>query len=55
MGAGPLGALFSGFMVELFGAQVALVTSSFLMFVVILLVRIFSNLWTLEGHSVQQA
>jgi len=50
MGAGPLGALFSGIMVEFFGAQIALVTSSALMFIMIVLVGLRSSLWQLESR-----
>jgi MFS family permease len=50
MGAGPLGALFNGFLVQQFGPQVALLTSSLLMLLVMLLVGAGSRLWRLTAH-----
>ena len=45
MGAGPLGALCSGYLVERFGPQMALFTSGSLMLMVILIVGFSSSLW----------
>ena len=51
MGAGPLGALFNGVLVDLVGPQMALLTSSTLMLLVMLLVGAGSSLWTLSAHA----
>lgn len=53
MGAGPVGALLCGFLVEFLGPQTALMIAGGSMFVVILLVGISSRLWALEGHTHQ--
>jgi MFS family permease len=50
MGAGPIGAVLCGYLVELLGPQMALVTAASGMFVVMLVVTVFSRLWVLEGH-----
>ncbi len=49
MGAGPLGALFNGYLVDAVGAQTALLSSSVLMLVFILLVSMRSELWRITG------
>jgi MFS family permease len=51
MGAGPLGALFNGVLVDLVGPQMALLTSSTLMLLVMILVGAGSSLWTLSAHA----
>lgn len=53
MGAGPVGAVLSGFLVEHLGPQNALVTSAGGMLAVIVLVGLSSRLWQLEGHTHQ--
>jgi hypothetical protein len=50
MGAGPIGALLCGYLVELFGAQQALLMAASAMLAVILVVSATSRLWRLEGH-----
>jgi MFS family permease len=55
MGAGPLGALFTGFMVELLGPQHALVLSGSLMAVVACILAVGSNLWSLRAYQVASA
>ena len=49
MGAGPVGALLSGFLVGALGAQQALVTSACGMLLVVLLVASRSGLWRIES------
>lgn len=49
MGAGPVGALFSGFLVNQVGPQTALLISSGIMFAVMLLVAATSSMWRLQG------
>ncbi len=51
MGAGPVGALICGYLVEHFGAQMALMIAAGGMLAVILVVGLTSGLWRLEGHS----
>jgi MFS family permease len=53
MGAGPVGALLCGYLVELFGPQLALSIAAGSMLLVILLVAVTTSLWRLEGHSHQ--
>ncbi len=53
MGAGPIGALVCGFLVEFQGPQAALMIAGGSMLTVILLVGISSRLWALEGHTHQ--
>ncbi len=53
MGAGPVGALVCGYLVELFGPQEALMIAAGSMLAVILLVGAASGLWRLEGHTHQ--
>ncbi len=55
MGAGPLGALFTGYMVELLGPQQALVLSGSLMAVVACILAVGSNLWSLRAYQVASA
>jgi MFS family permease len=55
MGAGPLGALFSGFLVNRVGPQPALLISAVTMFVVIALVACASEMWRLRGPRPDQA
>ncbi len=50
MGAGPIGALFNGYLVDWLGPQQAIVVSSSLMFLVIGIITLRSRLWSLEGH-----
>ena len=47
MAAGPIGALFSGFMAGWLGPAIALLFSAFAMFIVVIAVSIFSSLWHL--------
>ncbi len=54
MGSGPIGALFSGYIVEWVGPPVALMISSVLMFSVVSIVTIASGLWKLEGRPPQE-
>lgn len=49
MGAGPLGALLNGFLVDALGAQKALMCDAGLMFLVIILVSMRSELWRING------
>jgi len=53
MGAGPVGALICGYLVELFGPQSALMIAAASMLIVILVVGAGSGLWRLEGHTHQ--
>jgi MFS family permease len=53
MGAGPVGALICGFLVEQVGPQTALMIAAGGMLSVILVVGGTSGLWRLEGHSHQ--
>ena len=53
MGAGPVGALICGYLVELFGPQLALMIAAGCMLAVILVVWAGSSLWRLEGHTHQ--
>jgi MFS family permease len=53
MGAGPVGALICGYLVEHFGAQMALMLASGGMLAVIIVVGVSSGLWRLEGHTHQ--
>jgi predicted MFS family arabinose efflux permease len=55
MGAGPLGALFNGILVDQIGPQYALLTSACLMLVVMLLVGVRSSLWKLTAHTHEAA
>jgi MFS family permease len=50
MGAGPVGALICGYLVELFGPQSALMIAAACMLAVVLVVGLASTLWRLEGH-----
>jgi MFS family permease len=50
MGAGPLGALLNGVLVSELGAQLALITVSMAMVIVMLVVSISSPLWQLRAH-----
>ncbi|MCH8258355.1 MAG: MFS transporter [Proteobacteria bacterium] len=45
MGSGPIGAIFSGFLVEWYGPVVALTIASMLMFLVVVIVGLTSQLW----------
>ena len=53
MGAGPIGALISGYLVEQIGPQMSLLVSSASMLVVIVVVGFTSGLWKLQGHTQQ--
>ena len=48
-GAGPIGALVSGFLVNLVGPQMALLISATAMFAVMLLMALTSSMWRLRG------
>lgn len=50
MGAGPIGALLNGYLVEQLGVRGALLTCAVVMCVIMLLVSLLSSLWRLEGH-----
>ena len=50
MGAGPIGAVLCGYLVELFGPQTALMIASGAMLTVICVVGLGSGLWKMEGH-----
>jgi len=50
MGAGPLGALLNGVLVSELGAQLALITVSIAMVIVMLIVSVTSPLWQLRAH-----
>jgi MFS family permease len=52
MGAGPIGALFNGYMVQWLGPAVAIVFSSTMMFLVVLTVALRSSLWHLNTNPV---
>ena len=45
MGAGPIGALWAGYMADLFGPQLAIVISSMAMASLVLLMAFISPLW----------
>lgn len=49
MGAGPLGALINGFLVDAVGPQMALLTASMFMLLMIIMVRLRSGLWRIQG------
>jgi MFS family permease len=51
MGAGPVGAVLCGFLVQMFGPQIALMIAGGSMLAVILVVGVVSDLWNLEGHT----
>lgn len=53
MGAGPIGAVLNGYLVDVFGPQVTLMIASVSMLAVIVLVGMGSRLWWLEGHAHQ--
>ncbi|MEM8767631.1 MAG: MFS transporter [Pseudomonadota bacterium] len=53
MGAGPIGAVLCGVLVENFGPQLALVVAAGSMLAIILVVGVSSGLWRLEGHTHQ--
>lgn len=53
MGAGPVGALVCGYLVVLFGPQMALMIAAGCMLAVIVVVGSTSGLWRLEGHTHQ--
>ena len=55
MGAGPIGAVFNGFLVDQIGPQMALLTSSMLMLLVMLVVGAASSLWGLQGAQPEAA
>lgn len=50
MGAGPIGALLCGYLVELFGPRVALLSAAGAMLCVIVAIGLVSRIWSLEGH-----
>ncbi len=52
MGAGPLGALLSGYLVEQFGPQMALLIAASIMFVFILVIGLQSSLWRMKNDPV---
>jgi MFS family permease len=53
MGAGPLGALLCGFLVEQFGPRLSLAICAGAMIAVMLGLMVFSRLWGLHGHQLQ--
>ena len=53
MGAGPIGALLSGYLVEHFGARTAIAVSGASMAVVVLVVTMLSRLWHVSAHAVE--
>jgi len=53
MGAGPLGALLCGFLVEQYGPQQSLIICAVAMIVVMFGLMLFSRLWELHGHQLQ--
>ena len=55
MGAGPVGALVCGYLVKIFGPQLALLIASLGMLTVMIIVSVSSQLWRLEGHVHQSA
>ena len=55
MGAGPIGAVVCGYLVESFGPQIALLLASSGMLVVIFIVAFGSGLWKIEGHIRQSS
>ena len=50
MGSGPIGALFSGFLVEWQGPVIALIISSVLMLCFVITISLSSGLWKLNTH-----
>jgi MFS family permease len=52
MGSGPIGALFSGFLVEWQGPVIALIISSMLMLFVVVTIALTSHLWKLNTRPV---
>ena len=55
MGAGPIGALFSGYMAAWLGPAAALLCSATAMMIVVVLVATFSSLWKLDAQQVPVA
>lgn len=53
MGAGPIGAVLNGYLVDLFDPQLTLLIAAGSMLAVIVLVGLGSGLWRLEGHTHQ--
>ena len=53
MGAGPVGALLCGFLVELFGPRQSLMICAAAMIAVMLGLTVFSRLWGLHSHQLQ--
>jgi MFS family permease len=51
MGSGPIGALFSGYLVDQAGAETALMISSALMFSVIVVLALTTSLWRLDAYG----
>lgn len=51
MGAGPIGALANGFLVQWAGPQTALIIAGSLMCVILLTIASSSHLWRFEGHT----
>ena len=57
MGSGPIGAIFSGYLVEWFGPVMALSIASMLMLVVVAIVGLTSQLWNLgklDAHPINE-
>ena len=54
MGAGPVGALFSGYMSKWLGPEMALLCSASTMMVVVIAVAIWSSLWQLDSRKPSQ-
>ena len=55
MGAGPIGALLWGFVVEQFGTNVALAAGAISMLAVVVLVGLTSPLWSWRPEPIQPA
>lgn len=55
MGSGPIGAIFSGFLVEWYGPVVALTIASMLMFLVVVIVGLTSQLWNMGKQEADVA
>lgn len=52
MGSGPIGAVFSGFLVDQVGPEIALMISSALMFSVMTVIALTTSLWKLDAKDI---
>ena len=50
MGAGPIGALFNGYMVQWFGAATAITSSCCAMLIMVTIIVLKSDLWRLDSR-----